>query len=256
VVIERVESGEPAGSTSLRAGDVVKSLQLPARRSLDAAQRVAEFAGAALEIETADGQKKQLLIERRSPSDYFAQNDLGFQVQSGLDGPPVITEVAPGGPAQRAGFRVGDELKSIRLPPLPNVEAAENVLQCAGARLTVETEDGRSESWTVGKLRSRSLPVHPTQIYSSINAALLCLLLCAWRPLRRRDGEVVALMLTLYPITRIVEEAIRDDEPGVMGSPLTISQIVSLMALLAAAALWVHLVRRPRRGALAGGQPA
>ena len=75
----------------------------------------------------------------------------------------------------------------------------------------------------------------------------MCLLLLAWHPFRRQEGEVFALMLTLYPITRILLEMVRDDEPGVLGTPLTVSQIVSLMVLLAASVLWVHLLRRPCR---------
>ena len=40
----------------------------------------------------------------------------------------------------------------------------------------------------------RSLPVHPTQIYSAIDALVLFLLLTAYYPLRRRDGEVIGAL--------------------------------------------------------------
>src|SRR5262249_16321097 len=47
-----------------------------------------------------------------------------------------------------------------------------------------------------------SLPVHPTQIYSSIDGLILFALLWAYYPLRRRDGEVMALLMVTYPVTR------------------------------------------------------
>ena len=53
---------------------------------------------------------------------------------------------------------------------------------------------------------ARSHPVHPTQLYSTIGALLICLLLLAYDPFRRRDGELWALMLTVYAITRLLEE--------------------------------------------------
>jgi phosphatidylglycerol:prolipoprotein diacylglycerol transferase len=258
VTIKRVESDGPARATNLEAGDVVKSIQLSAWRSLEAAQRVPEFAGAELEVVTEDGRTARIAIQRSPPTphSYYYPNEIGLQVRPPETPMPEIATVVRGGAAEKAGLKVGDRLSSVRLPPTANVAAAHNVLQCAGARLTIETEDGRSESWSAGRLPDRCLPVHPTQIYSSINAALLCLLLWAWFPFRRRDGEVFALMLTLYPITRILLELVRDDEPAVLGAPLTISQVVSLMVLLAAAVLWVRLLRRGPHSELAVRQAA
>ena len=60
----------------------------------------------------------------------------------------------------------------------------------------------------------RSRPVHPAQLYSAIDAGLLAWLLWAFYPFRRRDGEVVALMMTIHPITRFLLEMIRIDEPA------------------------------------------
>jgi phosphatidylglycerol:prolipoprotein diacylglycerol transferase len=87
--------------------------------------------------------------------------------------------------------------------------------------------------------------VHPTQLYSSVNAALLAWLLWSFYPFRRRDGEVVALMLLLYPIARFLLEVIRVDESAVFGTGLSISQNISLVVLVAGIALWVSLCRQP-----------
>ncbi len=61
-----------------------------------------------------------------------------------------------------------------------------------------------------------SLPVHPTQLYSAIDGLVLLFLLSAYYPLRRRDGEVMALLMVTYPITRFLIEYLRNDEGVVL----------------------------------------
>lgn len=90
-----------------------------------------------------------------------------------------------------------------------------------------------------------SLPVHPAQLYSAITAALLGWLLWCYYPFRRRDGQVVALMLMLYPISRFLEEIIRTDEMAVFGTGLSISQNISLAVFVAGIGLWIYLSKQP-----------
>ena len=59
---------------------------------------------------------------------------------------------------------------------------------------------------------AHSLPIHPTQLYSAVDALVLLLLLSAYYPLRRRDGEVMGLLMVTYPVTRFVIEYLRNDE--------------------------------------------
>lgn len=92
-----------------------------------------------------------------------------------------------------------------------------------------------------------SLPVHPAQLYAALDAGLLAALAVAFTPLARRPGEVFALTLTLHPISRLLLEAIRIDEPPMFGTPLSISQLVSVVLLGLAAALWWWLSRQPVR---------
>ena len=84
----------------------------------------------------------------------------------------------------------------------------------------------------LSSLPTRSLRVHPTQIYSAITAALLCATLWYFWPVRKADGEVFALMLILYPIARFLHEIIRRDEAGQFGTEFTISQWVSVATVL------------------------
>jgi phosphatidylglycerol---prolipoprotein diacylglyceryl transferase len=90
-----------------------------------------------------------------------------------------------------------------------------------------------------------SVPVHPAQLYSAIDAALLAALAMAWTPFARRSGQVFALVLTLHPVSRMLLEAIRVDEPPALGTPLSISQILSILMLTLAACLWWWIERQP-----------
>lgn len=90
-----------------------------------------------------------------------------------------------------------------------------------------------------------TFPLHPTQIYSSINAFLLAWLLAAYFPRRRHTGEVFALGCVLYPITRFVIEFLRADEMGQFRTGLTISQLASLGIAAAGATMLYVLSQRP-----------
>jgi phosphatidylglycerol:prolipoprotein diacylglycerol transferase len=98
-----------------------------------------------------------------------------------------------------------------------------------------------------------SLPIHPTQLYSTIDGVILCLLLSAFYPLRRRDGEVMALLMVTYPISRVFIEYLRSDE-GIYFAGMTISQNISIVVFTCGLAFWAWLSKQPK-GTLAGGEP-
>ena len=113
-------------------------------------------------------------------------------------------------------------------------------------RIAIRTRDRQTPAdWTLEQPPSISEPVHPTQLYSSANAFLLCLFLLAYAPYRRRDGEILAWFLTLYPITRFLLETIRTDEPPTF-TGLTTAGNVSVILLSCALALWIYILRKPR----------
>ena len=81
------------------------------------------------------------------------------------------------------------------------------------------------EGLIAARRRARPSPVHPTQLYSTIDGLMILLLLDRLSTrLRRRDGEVMGLMMLAYPITRFLVEHLRNDE-GVWAYGMTISQI-------------------------------
>ena len=92
--------------------------------------------------------------------------------------------------------------------------------------------------------QSHSLAVQPTQLYSAFDGLLLCLLLTAYYPLRKRDGEVMALLMVTYPVTRFLIEWLRNDE-GSFFAGLTISQNISLGIFALGLINWAWLRRRP-----------
>lgn len=164
--------------------------------------------------------------------------------------PPVIAEVEPGSEAERQGLRAGMRVRAIGGYAVLSVNHARTELLRAHRLEPQEVTLATAQLAEVARLSipsalPRSRPLHPTQLYSAIDAAILCLFLLAYDPFRRRDGELFALLLTIYPINRFLTEFIRTDDPGVWGTWLTLGQAFSLVFLVVAAGLWWHILRRP-----------
>ena len=100
-----------------------------------------------------------------------------------------------------------------------------------------------------------SLPLHPTQLYSTVDGLILFTLLNAYYPLRRRDGEVMGLMMLCYPITRFLVEHLRNDE-GVFYAGMTVSQAISVGIFAAGLAYWAWLATLPRGRYADAAEPA
>jgi phosphatidylglycerol:prolipoprotein diacylglycerol transferase len=173
----------------------------------------------------------------------------GFVMSEGKLHQPRVQSVDPNGPAERAGLIAGVRISAINGTPTPDIEAAQEVLALSGPDLSIDLADGQRLKWTIGTLPSHSLPVHPSQIYGAISGFLIFLVLLSSEPFLQRRGAVVAMLLTCYPPVRFLEELIRDDEPGQLGTSLTISQWVSVVAFLAAIVTWVIVFRGNRHAA-------
>jgi phosphatidylglycerol:prolipoprotein diacylglycerol transferase len=180
----------------------------------------------------------------------------------------TVAEVEPGSAAEKAGIRPGQRIVGIspagaareakatitnptmdtvlrELFSLDGKEGREDVM------LLVAGEKGAElKRWAVSPAAlNRSLPVHPTQVYSAINAWIMALFAWAYFPFRRRDGEVFTLMLMIFPISRFMEEWIRTDESAfVLG--MTISQAISLGLILSSSVFWYFILRQPSGGKL------
>lgn len=91
-----------------------------------------------------------------------------------------------------------------------------------------------------------SLPVHPTQLYSFLAGLAVLGLLTIYYPRRRRDGEVMALLMIAYPITRFLIEILRGDEAPIVAG-LTISQTISALLLPCGLVFWSYLSCQPSK---------
>ncbi len=208
---------------------------------------------------------------RENSPPYFHQRHAGLlhgiRIDAGEDSKPVVGYVDKAIVKNVLGsgdqLEVGDEIVAIGngLGNLGDKEVASFAAArramgsttrdlAIGSIVTVKTADGKHISWNIGKLPAYSKPVHPTQIYSAINAGLLAAFLWFYYPLRRRDGELFALLLIIYAVGRSLLELIRDDEGGQFGTALTISQWVSICGFVFGVILLICICRKPADKAL------
>ncbi len=174
---------------------------------------------------------------------------LGFKLEERDGVPAVVARVDANSSAAEVGLKVDDVVSAINGVPVKSLANTRDALSKSfhkqtGVRLEL------SGGHRVVAIRpiappQRSRPVHPTQIYSAIDAGLLGWLLWSFFPFRRRDGQCIALLLTIHPITRFLLEVIRTDEPEVFNTGLSISQNISIVLLACAAAIWWYISRRP-----------
>jgi phosphatidylglycerol:prolipoprotein diacylglycerol transferase len=173
----------------------------------------------------------------------------GLRVGTPADGSRAVAieQVDAGSPAASAGLKAGEVIESINGGEIVSEDDAQRAIVTAfetSAPLKIVTPESTA---TIPAIAAppRSLPVHPAQAYSSIDAALLAWVLWSFYPYRRHDGEVMALMLMLHPISRFLLETIRVDEAPVWGTGLSISQNLSVGLFLVGMGLWVAVGRKP-----------
>jgi phosphatidylglycerol:prolipoprotein diacylglycerol transferase len=211
----------------------------------------------------------QVTFPPESPP-YHQQLDKGKLYLDGISWQPaknqdalVVEHVQKNSAAEKLGFAKDQHIVQVRLLdqagnelqrlPVSGKDGARNLLAESIGQLlyqvppraqleAVVSEKVEPVRWLVPPLPARSLPIHPTQIYSAIDAFLLCGFLWAWIPFRRHHGELLALTLILHSISRFLLEIIRTDEASVFGTGLSISQNISLgmFALGAALLLWIN----------------
>jgi len=87
------------------------------------------------------------------------------------------------------------------------------------------------------------IPLHPTQLYSSICNFSLVAVLLFLRPRYRKNGQLFWTYLLLYPIGRFIIEFFRDDERGfVLNGVLSTSQFISICIFLVALGAHLYLL--------------
>ncbi|MFO0916047.1 MAG: prolipoprotein diacylglyceryl transferase family protein [Pirellulales bacterium] len=183
---------------------------------------------------------------------YVAQQEQGqfLGIQLGLSQDHVvIRSIRPDSPASGSPLRPGMRLKTINNHEVDSLNSARYLIATSpfDSRLTVVDPEGQELIVNlVMKPPAHSLPTEPTQIYSALNAVILCLLALAVESRLPRQGMLMALVLGLYAVTRFLEEIIRQDEGSFAGTGLTISQNISIVLLVAALVMaWWTATRGP-----------
>lgn len=144
---------------------------------------------------------------------------------------PVEVEAIPSSsPLDSGATAPGDHLAIFPPDPL-RLEAVKSRYPDVPLEILVVNDRTGQSVIPVSQIPDRSLRIHPTQIYASINAFLLCGFLYFYFPWRRFDGQTFSILMILYPISRFLLEAIRTDEIGQFGTQLSISQWISMGAL-------------------------
>ncbi len=168
--------------------------------------------------------------------------------------PVQVKEVRPGSPAVGTPLSTGDQL-AIFAPDALRLQALkEHGLDFPLSVIVVPESTREPVEIPAQSLPSRSLKIHPTQIYAAVNAFLLCGLLYFWHAIRTFAGQVFALLMILYPISRFLEEMIRTDEQGMFGTQFSIGQWVSLATIAVGFAFYIVLSNIKQNSSTQEGQ--
>jgi phosphatidylglycerol:prolipoprotein diacylglycerol transferase len=173
----------------------------------------------------------------------------GLLVAADAEHHPIVGEIYGNLPAAGIGVTGGDRILSINGHDVSTLEEAQEQLVntfVAEKTLELKVAGGFLRLSALPGTHEHSRPVHPTQLYSAIDAFLLCLFLIAYYPYRQHDGELTAMTLTIHAVSRFLLEIIRTDEGPVFGTGLSISQNISLIVLVVGIGIWIYVLRGPR----------
>jgi len=100
----------------------------------------------------------------------------------------------------------------------------------------------------ISKDDSFSLPVHPTQIYDSLNGIFIFFLLLYLARKRRFYGETMLQFVMIYAVTRFIIEFARGDSIRGFIGPLSTSQFFGIVFFIVAGSLYVWGILSSRMG--------
>jgi prolipoprotein diacylglyceryltransferase len=164
-----------------------------------------------------------------------------------------VARVEADSPAARAGVKAGDLIVAVngmKTQTLLELHDALNKDWPRGENALVLTvrragaTDGRPEEVTLPAFAPWTLGLHPTQVYETVSMLLLLGVLLAYWPFRRREGELLVLVMLGYGVHRFVNELLRDDTPA-RWFGVTLEQTYSVALIVGGLALAVWLWFRP-----------
>ena len=90
---------------------------------------------------------------------------------------------------------------------------------------------GKPASWGIVFSHTDKVARQPTQLYEAAAGVLLFFALTAWEKRKRFEGELIAIYVAAYGLTRFLIELVRDDWRGNRWLGLTISMWIGLAGL-------------------------
>lgn len=171
---------------------------------------------------------------------------LGIHTKKSKDEITEIESIDAGSWAEANGVKAGQILEPLQIGivPQPAEEQARAIRKHDPPVLEglVRTDGKRV---LVRELPSKSLPVHPSQIYASITGFLLCFWSLSIPRWILRPGLVFGSGWLVYGTLRFLEEIVRVDEGGQFGTDLSIAQWVSMVGIGFGAILTIYSFARP-----------
>jgi len=94
-------------------------------------------------------------------------------------------------------------------------------------------------------LAKLGVPLHPTQLYSSLKALLIFFILISFRKYKKGDGQLTWIYILLYAIGRLIIENFRGDERGLfILESITLTQAIALLFIPIALFMVYYLGRK------------
>ncbi|VTT96764.1 prolipoprotein diacylglyceryl transferase : Prolipoprotein diacylglyceryl transferase OS=Blastopirellula marina DSM 3645 GN=lgt PE=3 SV=1: LGT [Gemmataceae bacterium] len=235
-VVTVVEVGSPAEKAGLQPGDRV--VKVSDRGRLQPNAIIVEFAGPEEKVKpVADALEAAGATVTREP---------GGRVRAAFDELPAYLK---------------GRMEAEKIPgdvPLMTTDRLDELARDwprGKAYLTLGVERG-GQVIDLPPFAPETVGLYPTQLYETVSMVLLILVLLAYYPYRRHDGQLMVVLMIGYAIHRFINESLRI-EPSYNGG-LTLSQWGSVIVLGSALAIEAYLwrVMPSRWAATAAPRPA
>ncbi|CAN5285407.1 hypothetical protein BH10PLA2_BH10PLA2_38930 [soil metagenome] len=181
------------------------------------------------------------------------QTTAGFSLTESALQTPTVGSVDPASPMGLAGLQAGDvilEVNETLVSGPGDLDLAMGQNWPRGRNdLSLKVKRGGSEL-VIGPTTPVTIGLQPTQLFSSVGNLIMFLLLLAYSPIKTREGQVMNLLLFIYPVHRFLIECLRNDtqrfDLASWWPQLTLSQNISVGMFIGAIVMAMFVWRHPK----------